>query len=424
MVFNKITIEKIIKVNILFLFIVLPLWSVISIQLGAVIFNKEFFSALKYLFIIFLLLFTFISISIRKKKIHIYKGYIFFLLFTIYVFLHLIGYVPMALLIDGMRYELLFMIMAVLLLFTSINSLPSINTISKIIILQGVTVVIFGFWQIYDITILESIYRSEIDDIGNIKLAISYRVVSLLNNPINLGAFLIVAYLFSIYKKDSLSIFFYIFFMLLLILIFGSLSRLALLSFFLVVLVNFIINNKLINNLFFILIIMLVLSTAIYSLYDEYGYFLVRFENLSSLSEYTENARLTNWINAIENMNTIQLWWGYGLGMSTPTFEKILLYGGIMIENSFISIFIQYGVMGLVGYILIFIRFFFISVSLRKYDKKLFQFMILFLVFFSSMSIGNDFFKNSPFVFYFWFFYIYAERIYINYTKERKFFKG
>lgn len=409
--FEFLKINSVIYYLLIFAFILFPFLGILSI-------HSNLFVGYRYLSLILIIALSIFLIPFYKQRLSLPKEQIIFFFYVLYCSLHFIGDVSSPLILDGFRYELVYMLMALFFLFLPFNTLPNLKLLSKIIYVQGLIVIFFSFWQLYDISILEVLYKSNLEDIGDIKLAIGYRLVSLLENPINLGAFFIIVFISINYYKEYFEKLWFLWFQVLtlviLLLVFATLSRLALLSFIAVLTVYLLKNQSSMKIIFFILIFSTLLLVATYFLYEEYEYLFLRFEKLTSLAEYTENSRLSNWSDAISKLN-LQFLWGLGLGASTPTYSKQVLYGGIQVENSFITILIQFGFIGLIMYLLVIYRFFKLSKLINKYDKNSSTFILLFVVFFITMSLGNDFNRNSPFVFYFWFFYAYSEKLFYYY---------
>ncbi len=286
------------------------------------------------------------------------------------------------------------------------------DVVFNTILINGFIAIFFALWQFFDVSILEAIYRKPLEDIGNLTLAIGYRLASTMINPINFGAFLVIFYLVVHYLYEVRKIGFFIYGCLtfvILLMIVGSLSRLALLAFLAVL--SFLHFYKAPFYRIFIasLIFIVVLFVAIAF---DFGSITSRFEELFLLTTYTENERIQNWLFAIFHLESYQYIWGRGLGASSPDSSVVFSTSAIMIENAFLSVFIQYGLIGLISVILILMRFFYVGFSLSYLNPPLGKFVIGFLVFFVVLSLGNDFLRISPFVYYFWFFYSYFEVLY------------
>ena len=403
----------------LFTLAVLPFWGVFATQVGYFVGGGDFFNATKYLLFLGICLCLFLGLLANWKAIALNRWHFPFLAFVVYCLCHIVGESHLMLKIDGLRYEVLYMFIALLLiacgnLESLERCLPSIQRVVKLFFIQGLVVLFFGLWQLYDVTILEVIFRQSLHEIVNIKLALGFRLVSLLGNPINCGAFLIIviasAYMMLCFGSNSNFIsrlIFAILFCLISVCVIMTLSRLAVLAYLVAILALFVLANRALVSVGTLTLFLVISVGLLVSFADRPE--LSRFSNLSSASEYTENARLLHWQQAVSKLNSVDVFWGKGLGASSPTKEKKILYDSTQIENSFVSILFQYGVIGLCLSILIILRFYYLATVLKRSHRFLSLFSMVFLLIFIVMSLGNDFHRNSPFSFYFWLIYAYLE---------------
>lgn len=348
----------------------------------------------------------------------------FFLLFfyCVYTLFHFIGSVEAFLIIEGLRHELVFVLLS-FLIFTfglsvkNIEFLPRLSFIVCAIVVNGVVAALFAVWQFFDLNILEVLYRRPLDEIGNLTLAIGYRLTSTMVNPINFGAFMVLV--FSVInfccEKQKVNLFVYCLAgALLSVLVVGSLSRLAVIALlFLIVFLH--IHKVSFLSLFGFAFVLSVLCFGFFVLYvDGLGFapILSRFENLFVLSTYTENERVANWVAAINSMQPYEFIWGRGIGASSPDSSVFAVTSARPIENSYITIYYQYGFIGLLLFLALLIRFFYIGAAIGKVDKALGRLVISCALFFFIMHFGNDFVRNLPFSFYYWFLYVFFELTY------------
>ena len=232
-------------------------------------------------------------------------------------------------------------------------------------------------------------------------------------NPINFGAFLVLFFLVIHYYYDRRKfsfVIYYILTVLVFILVIGSLSRLALLAMILVLLFLYFYKSSILKLSFFAFFIFLSIVYLIN--FVEIDNVMSRIETIFVLTTYTENARVNNWVFAISQLDLYQYLWGRGIGASSPDSSIVAVTSALPVENAFVSVFLQYGLIGLIMIFLIIIRFLYVGYSLIGINSAVGKFVIGFILFFISTSLGNDFFRNSPFVFYFWFFYVYFEIVY------------
>jgi len=409
---------------LIFIFITFPFWEVISAQFTYFLhIPVVILGIFKYAIVIIVIFLLFISLM--KKKFIIASNSIFIFIYVLYVGLHIIGSSHFMLKIDGLRYEFLFLLLAFLLFTQDLFKIININFLIKIIFIQGFLITFVALYEYVNQDILITLYRKSLDEIPHITWFSMNRLISTVGNPINLGASLIIwiaSYLYIIYyyKYKFLKYIFVIILLVIFFLISMTLSRTSLLAYILVLCVSLLLGVNNVRTRFFILSILGILTIVSISYIIQtinIDLLLQRFGNLGDTSEYTENARVKNWYYALSTFESIEYLWGKGLGASTPNGEYVELYGGLSVESSFISIFVNYGILGFLLFSVIFIRFFIISIFILKINKSLGLFFLLFLLIFGIFSLANDYNRNLPYVLYFWIFYYYAE---INYKYFRK----
>lgn len=406
------------RLLIIFICIFFPLWEVLQSQMNFYLHIPIFvIGIIKYT--ILLMLITILSIELMYKQVLIVKNYALLVgIYTIYIFLHILGDTNPMLIFDGLRYEFIYPFIVTLILMNKNSSLPNLNLLINIIIIQGVILVTLALFELNNQSILEIVYRRPLEDIAHIHWFSINRLISFAINPINLGALTVIFMICLYYKlleirNIFMTIIFVIFLILSFIVISGTLSRTSLLTYSLIIFLmfHFYVKNPLYKTLLYI---SLFLITSIVIIYLNNNYdlslYIKRFGNLFSSNEYTENARVLHWLHAFSLMNYLDMIWGFGIGKSTPSAELGSLYGGVMIENSFISNFIEFGLIGFWIYVIVYIRYLYLIKILNRYNKNLSIFLFLFFITFILFSLGNDFNRNLPFNIYFWFFYAYLEK--------------
>ncbi|WP_251767490.1 hypothetical protein, partial [Shewanella indica] len=121
-----------------------------------------------------------------------------------------------------------------------------------------------------------------------------------------------------------------------------------------------------------------------------------------SLDTYVQNSRVDNWLSGMGNLdNILYVLWGLGLGVARPSGDD-----AIVVENAFISIFINFGLIGFIIYLYFFVMGFYNAFYVLKKHRE-HRYSFLFLSVFSVlfvMSTGNDINRNYPFSFIFWVF--------------------
>lgn len=414
------SVNKLIKNSLILLLILLPSWGVISAQIAYFVGFDQIVTSSRYLIIFGFILLCSIGSVFSNLKLTYSFSFFALLFYSFYSVAHLIGDTEAILLFEGFRHEVLFVIFGFVFLTyglsnESISYLPSLNVVFITILINGFFAITFALWQFFDISILESLYRTPIEEIGHLTLSIGYRFISTMINPINFGAFLVLFFLVIHYYYDRFkinSLIYYFLTALVFILVVGSLSRLALLALILVLLFLYFYKSSLLKISFFVIFVFL---SAIFLIdFVDLEKIMTRVDTLFILSTYTENARVKNWLFAIAQLDSYQYLWGRGIGASSPDSSVVSNTSALRVENAFISVFLQYGLIGLIIFFVIFLRFLYIGYLLVRYNLAVGKFIISFVLFFFAMSIGNDFLRNSPFVFYFWFFYVYFEIFYLR----------
>ncbi|CAL2077259.1 membrane hypothetical protein [Tenacibaculum dicentrarchi] len=411
---------KIDKINfnlLILIFILFPFWQIVTAQINFFLkIPLSVLTSIKYL-LVFLSIFLFLFKIYINNKIDIRRNSILLGIYVFYVFCHLIGSGSLFLKMDGFKFEFIFPFLALLIFNSNYSETRNFDILIKILFYQGIITLVVGFLEFFDQNILTFLYRKSLDDIPHINWFSVQRLMSTAGNPINLGATLsiwIVAYLYILNNRGKLliKIFYPVILLLTFFIVSMTLSRTSLIVFILTAFLSlFLIIEGFFNRVVFVSLISLILLSIIGFLLEGVNIDLVlsRFQNLFEAKEYTSNARVINWNNAFDKMDFIEYIWGKGIGTSTPKAEYVKNYNGVMIENGFISTFINYGIIGLLMYLLLTIRFFYLSIKLKSKNKGLGLFLLLFLVVFCFFNMSNDYNRNLPYMMYFWVFYIVSE---------------
>lgn len=419
-------VDQLIQRLLILFFLLLPTWGVIGAQVGFLTGQELLFSSSRYLIVALIFFLCTVALCLRGGTFQYNFGFFILLVYAIYIFSHVIGDTELLLVFEGFRHEVLFVLMAVLLfayglMVNNKGFLPEFNVIIGTVLINGAVAAAFAIWQFFDETVLELLYRKSLEEINNITLAIGYRLTSTMVNPINFGSYMVMCFVAVQYyfeNKKISSVLYFSLFLLLFFLVMGSLSRLALLSMIVVLIYFYLYKTSLVR---FFMMFLLMIAAGFYVLTSlDFELILGRFDNLLISDAYTGNDRVGNWGNAISSLEPYQYIWGRGMGASSPDSSIVAETSAITIENGFVSIFIQYGVLGLFLLFLVIGRFFYIGQRIMRFNKSLGKFCVGFLLFFLVISMGNDFFRNSPFVLYFWFFYIYFELLCQNYRVQYK----
>lgn len=343
---------------------------------------------------------------------------VFFLIFLIYFLFHLVTLTDAKLWVDGVRYQLGYITIGILLIINRVYIIK-LDKVAYYIFIMAVPVVVIAIVEFFDSGIIEVIYGQSKSLLNHTELALGERLISTFGNPINLGVFLTISYVsaFYMYKERKINVFvFSLFSISVCFVIFFTFSRIAIISFFIVSCYFFLIGSSMFKKVALSLFVFLFLyffsfEYTMISYLNDFNTDLMfeRFLNISNSDTYVENARVRNWSVALQNIDTLLFSiWGLGVGFINPTVEE----GGIIVENMFISVLIEYGAVGLLFYIFYFIYLIKIGSKLKGGDK---YFSIGFLIVFLICGMGNDLNRNFPFVFYFW---TISAAIILKYKKE------
>jgi len=324
--------------------------------------------------------------------------------------------------IEGIKLQfllILYIFFLSILINKNISKLPTIEIINKIFLFQLISVILIALLELYNQNILVFLYNKPLEDIPHISFFSFQRLISIIGNPINLGAFILVTLAFQINLYTNKNNFFakYTLFILAGLVVLLTLSRLALIVFIVFVLILVIIKGR---KGVILLLIIIIISSIIYLLFldIELGKFGSRIFGILDSNVVLNNSRLDNWTIAFSQIDgIINFMFGFGLGQSNPSSELVENHGAFMIENAFVSVFIDLGLSGLVIYIAIFLRFVYLSISYYNLTKNPSFIIFIFIMFI--FSLANDFHRNMPFSFYFWFFLVWLEISNLNLRKVK-----
>ncbi|MFQ2504840.1 O-antigen ligase family protein [Aeromonas caviae] len=411
--------SSLIRIGLLILFSISPFLAILTSYISSKgVPFAEYIGGVKDIVVLFLVFMTCVAIykaNVIKRK----SMTMFFLIsfFLVYFSLHFIGYVDLLLILDGVRYQLIYVALGCTLVvynsFTlkSFDILPLVCKIATIHLLLALLIAIMEF---FDPSVIEIIYGVSKENMNNVELAVGTRLISILSNPINLGAFVVFGQICFFYIAESKNnnftwlVFWSVSAVSLFVILF-TYSRLALIAFS-IVYAMFVFRG--VAKRRFIIPVLLITSLSVFlassiTSYDDFSGIIERLSNLGTSKEYTDNTRVNNWNSAyikLINGDPVSMLWGLGSGASNPSFNS----GGVIVENSFISILVDFGFIGAGMYAIIIAIFIFNAINLRHHKTEESFLIITFIIFFIVMSMGNDFNRNFPFVFYFWLFFYFS----------------
>lgn len=337
----------------------------------------------------------------------IFKSYIAVIsfVFLLVMFFTILRVDSLSLYFEAFRLQFGYIFIFILLLITKCE-IVDVELLLKILSIQLFIVLIVGFMEYLNPAVITILYGIPKTEMSNVTLAIGERLISTMENPINLGAFLcigIIAYYCFIKKNKYFHFYFWPVWGGALLEVGFTFSRTAIIAY---VFISFIITIDRVKkkDLGIILIILFPILGWIFfgfNLDIDVSAIMDRLSILLSGDAITGNQRIYNWNTAFSNFKSFgDYLFGLGLGVSNPTFDK----GGLIIENSFLTYFIDAGFIGALVYLIINVIFVFKIITVKTgYRVFFFGFYSVFFIF----SLANDFNRNFPFVFYYWmFFYI------------------
>ncbi|WP_335911003.1 hypothetical protein [Shewanella indica] len=326
----------------------------------------------------------------------------------LYFSLHIVSVASLENIIEDFRFQVFYLILFSLLIvcYEKVD-LKFIHFFSWTMFIACFFVLLISIFEYYDQGFIFKIYGSYKEDMDNTRLSYGYRLISTMNNPINYAFFIIFLIPLSsfVFYKTKYHSLVYLFFTILVGLgVLLSYSRLAVIALILVFAMYLM--REVVRNTFlaiFTIALALILSFSfVASFLSENITVIERAMQVISLDTYVQNSRVDNWLSGMGNLdNILYVLWGLGLGVARPSGDD-----AIVVENAFISIFINFGLIGFIIYLYFFVMGFYNAFYVLKKHRE-HRYSFLFLSVFSVlfvMSTGNDINRNYPFSFIFWVF--------------------
>lgn len=364
----------------------------------------------KYALIIFpfFLALAFVRVRVRRVKV-------FYLVYLLYVSLHFIGETSFSIYFESVRYVLLYpLVLIVIFCFSEqVYDIPY-HRLSLIFSVQFFLISSVAFLEFNNQDILTYLYNKSLSEIPHITWFSGMRLISVIGNPINLGAVLLFlfGFVYFDFRTNSNAVKILLIFMLAIPVVL-TLSRMS--TIVLVLLILYTVYKEVkFNNLLFTVVVLAMVPVLIYFIttkeifIDTLDILFKRVGNIFDVSEYTGNLRVYHWQEAFHRFDNIfYILWGLGSGSSNPSEDMRAVYGTLIIENSFISQFVDLGVIGLVAYVFVYSRVIYLSFWFYSVTQKMGPLLGFVILLFFSFS--NDYHRNLPFVFWFWFLLFYLE---------------
>lgn len=404
--------DKTIKLLLLSLFFITPFLTVMSIQLpGFSLGNVSVISLVKEVIMSLIIFLIFISMMLNKKN-KIDKFSCLIICYIIYGVLHIcISTVKFKYGIDKFRLVYMYPITFISIYLYILNNRQSdlineyVKGIKKIFNFQLIIILFFSLLEIVmGDNLRKIIYKGNFDKLHiNLLGEQGLRIVSIIGNPINLSIILSLGIAFLLFAKKGVFRYFIISLSISIVLL--SFSRTSYLIILIIFLMYIVFNRKSIRKIIFVVTIPIILSIYFFTnntMTDKVSLVIKRV-NTINVDTLNNNIRIDNWKLYIENTvanNPLNFLWGSGLGSSnSDSSQKV--DNVYIVENSYVSILGEQGVIGLTMYIAIIILTIIRLLRLRKIKN---QYTILLVILLSILfgSLFNDLYVNNPFSQYFW----------------------
>lgn len=283
---------------------------------------------------------------------------------------------------------------------------------SKVLFFNLLVVAFVGYVELFNKDILMVLYGEKANNlVTGIPGIPEIRTVSVLENPINLALFLTLSVVFFAKSKSKTELPVIALYLLILPLVITTLSRIFIviyIALFLHSLFLYFLEVTLYKKFIFLSSLFALVACSIF--YFDGGVFndismdvaIKRVEQTIALFKDGDDPRFKNWGLAFSELLSIPLLgplMGLGLGISNPGEFTLNQF---RIENTFLTVFIQFG---LIGFFVFFMPFLIVIksyYSTRKFgfspgDKYLSIFLVILIG-----GLSNDVHRNMPFSFYLW----------------------
>ncbi|MDB2084885.1 MAG: O-antigen ligase family protein [Clostridium paraputrificum] len=410
---NKV--DKIVICILQIIFFITPFSMVISLQLPVLqIGDVSFINVLKDIFLILICLLIIYKL-IKKRKLSIDNFSMLIISFVIYGVMHIfISNVTPIRSINKFRTVFLYPIVFTFICLYVINFKKYkilheyIEGIKKIFFIQ-IMILICGslLEMIMGEKFLRIIYKGYYERLHiNLLGQEGLRLVSFVGNPINLSLILCVGLAYFLFVYSGITRYFLIPLIIAVILL--SFSRTSYLIAGIIILIYIIYSMNKIKNIIKMIISILgilIFGSLIFnsSYLTEKSSFVSKRVETINIKTLSENIRVDNWnryLNETFKDNILYMSWGGGLGTSNSDSSQ-KTDSVYIVENSYISILGEMGIIGLVFYLTIIIITLKKIIKLSKYNIEYRVFLSIYL----GLCIGsgfNDLYVNNPFSQYFW----------------------
>jgi len=323
--------------------------------------------------------------------------------------------------VESLRFQILFPVFALAFLFyyKNVNAKPiNYKTIFIIFIFQSIVVKFIAYWEMINPILIKDLFG-----IGHSAFysAKQIRIASIMLNQINLGIYSCISIVVSviyIFMSKKHHIFLYSLIILDIGVILRTFSRNSYLLLVLIALLLVVYNAgklKIKHALIFPIVLFFFIQSffLIGEIFPNFHYLVnLRIDMMAIDNIQYTTGRFDKWIFLFQNFiarDLFSLTFGNGIGFG--------IYGNhaffTRIENSYLYIILEKGIVGLIIYLILVLKYLSNSIKLLRSKNNQFNqfgyFNLNIVCIMIISSFTSDAFISPPYVFYFWLFFVYSD---------------
>ena len=410
---KKYSFKNSIDTGILVLVAILPFLPILSIQIPINIAGYSLIGFSREIICIFLIIISLLNL-IKKRKIKLDIYTIIIGIYILYGIFHIfISRIGLGLGIDKFRLMYLYPITFICVYMSGYKvDKEFLYKLRKVILAQFIIMSCFAILEIIfreKLLILlykDKYYKMHLNLLGKTNI----RTVSLLENPINLALFMNISLVVLLCRKTKFKFLDVVFIFINIIITLTTLSRTSYIIMGAIIIFYIITNRQILKKILKLLIPITIIAVIITSYSaistnkeNSEGVISSRLKQLS-IENILNNDRVDNWKTYLDNVfngDPYLYLWGSGLGSSNPSNEY---QSDIVkkVENAYISILGETGIVGLSIYIVIISIFIYRAAVIYNNNILLSKILIGCMLVLLIGSLANDLHQNNPFSMYLW----------------------
>lgn len=391
------------------------------------------FPAVKELLVILIVVLTFFILLLSRTSIKLPLGSLFIFLLIFYdCYQIFVSPFDLSIIVDGIRLQIVFPFFSLAIILLSANKINNvivpIKTILVIMLLQSFVVNMVALVEMMNPDLIKTPLATTHSALYSVE---NLRVASIMPNQIGLGIYesiiIIITASLSYFYRKNFNLLFYILIIADTVIILMTFSRNAyvLVCFTGMLFLVFVrLHLKVKEIIVFVTFIALgvIIYIVLADKYKDISYlFKNRIMTMSPDSIFDSTGRFIKFEYLLKNciLNDIDsILFGNGIGFGQKTFSFFNV-----IENGYLYILLEKGIVGLFLYIFIAMRFVFNALACWNNIKK--QNRVLGFLFFGVLGIisisntNSNAFIGFPHVFYYWMFFAYSEIYYRKIKLEK-----